>query len=473
MFHTPVSEQKTKADLSSNARPLLEQEQSLLLGQSPQYPKQRNHPLALQKTYGNQAVLRMRQRERRYQQDVSRRELPVQTKLKVSEPGDPCEQQANRVAEQVMRVPKNQPCSVCETEEKQVQREILPTSIARPRQAGSIVSDQVTQQINTIKGSGDQLDNNTRSFMESRFNTDFSRVRVHTNSDAARISEELNAQAFAVGNDIYFNTGSYAPTTEHGKYLLAHELTHTLQQTDRTEIQRACSDPNFCTPYATAEEATSAEWWVRNVYMPLEGVPTYGRGSMELYENFLDRRPGDSLEPVVFSSESSYLLSSFRDSWDTADDQDAVIDLVGERLSSAPGPPLRDYQVNMMSLSNFLSETEMNNRPINYRNPFSVAGHIAGGIGSSDAGLDYRKITSGNVTLEKIPVIGGTGYVSVETTLHYEIFDAIDFCPGDCGSSAEQYITVPMSRLEASGEAYDVPFKVIFTPESRSKRFWY
>jgi hypothetical protein len=53
------------------------------------------------------------------------------------------------------------------------------------------------------------------------------------------------------------------------------------------------------------------------------------------------------------------------------------------------------------------------------------------------------------------------------------VFDAIDFCPGDCGSREERLITVPMSRLEASGEAYDVPFKVTFVPESRSKRIFY
>jgi len=95
------------------------------------------------------------------------------------------------------------------------------------------------------------------------------------------------------------------------------------------------------------------------------------------------------------------LVSSFKESGDTKDDMDAVIDLVGSRLNRAPGPPLRDGTPATMSLSNFLSIAEMENRPINYSNPFSVAGHIAGGIGSSDAGPDYRKITSANVTLEK------------------------------------------------------------------------
>ena len=73
--------------------------------------------------------------------------------------------------------------------------------------------------------------------------------------------------------------------------------------------------------------------------------------------------------------------------------------------------PLRENTPRMMSLSNFLSEFEMNNRPINYRNPFSVAGHIAGGIGDSDAGDDYRKIIYANVTLDKVPVLGSIGYI--------------------------------------------------------------
>jgi hypothetical protein len=153
--------------------------------------------------------------------------------------------------------------------------------------------------------------------------------------------------------------------------------------------------------------------------------------------------------------------------------QDAIIDLIGARLSRAPGGPLPDNTPTTMSVENFLTRAEMDNRPINYSNPLSIAGHIAGGIGSSDAGLDYRKVLWGNATLEKTPLIGSTGYISVETTLHYEVFDAVDFCDGDCGSAAEQLITIPMSRLEAGGQAYDVPFKVTFVPEPRSKRFWY
>ena len=77
----------------------------------------------------------------------------------------------------------------------------------------------------------------------------------------------------------------------------------------------------------------------------------------------------------------------------------------------------------------------------------------------------------GNVTLERVTLFGAHAYTKVDTTLHYEIVDAIDFCPGDCGSPAEQLITVPMSRLEVSDQAYDVPFKVELIAPLRSKRF--
>jgi hypothetical protein len=74
------------------------------------------------------------------------------------------------------------------------------------------------------------MSENALSFMESRFGTDFSGVKIHTDTNAVQMSRELNAQAFTVGSDIYFNSGKYAPESASGKHLLAHELTHTVQQ---------------------------------------------------------------------------------------------------------------------------------------------------------------------------------------------------------------------------------------------------
>lgn len=104
-------------------------------------------------------------------------------------------------------------------------------------------SDAVSSKIDTTKGQGNQLPEQTRNFMERRMNADFSNVRVHKDADAVQMSEELNAHAFTVGNDIYFNEGKYAPESREGQRLLAHELTHTMQQGgDVQGIQRDDKD---------------------------------------------------------------------------------------------------------------------------------------------------------------------------------------------------------------------------------------
>ena len=93
-----------------------------------------------------------------------------------------------------------------------------------------MASESVTNQINASRGGGHRMSENTHTFMESRFNTDFSGVNIHTDSNANQMSRELNAQAFTVGSDIYFNSAKYSPESDSGKHLLAHELTHTVQQ---------------------------------------------------------------------------------------------------------------------------------------------------------------------------------------------------------------------------------------------------
>ncbi|WP_423147175.1 DUF4157 domain-containing protein [Rubrolithibacter danxiaensis] len=148
------------------------------------------------------------------------------------------------------KVPAAQPssviqrkCTACQEEEDHLQRK-SSAQATRPR-AATTASDELSSRIETAKIGGTALSTSTLSFMESRFNADFSGVRIHTNSDAVQLSEELNAHAFTVGNDIYFNAGNYSPETTEGKKLLAHELTHTLQQKAAIRpktIQRACHD---------------------------------------------------------------------------------------------------------------------------------------------------------------------------------------------------------------------------------------
>ncbi len=91
-------------------------------------------------------------------------------------------------------------------------------------------SRNIASQLDSSKGAGNGLPEKTKTAMETAFGTDFSRVNIHTGSNAVQMSQAFNAQAFTHGNDIYFNKGKYRPESTEGKHLLAHELTHTIQQ---------------------------------------------------------------------------------------------------------------------------------------------------------------------------------------------------------------------------------------------------
>ncbi len=125
-------------------------------------------------------------------------------------------------------------CAHCEDEEKKGKLQMKPLAAVIRRSSGgegtSTVSSEVSAGIGATRGQGSGMSENTQHFMESRFGADFSNVRIHTGDYAASMSRDLNAQAFTVGNDIYFNNGKYSPDTDSGRRLLAHELTHTLQQ---------------------------------------------------------------------------------------------------------------------------------------------------------------------------------------------------------------------------------------------------
>lgn len=91
-------------------------------------------------------------------------------------------------------------------------------------------TDSLQSRLKKKKGNGRSLPKQLRLEMNESFNADFSSVRIHTDKEAAQLCEELGAQAFTYGNDIYFNEGKFNANSSEGKRLLAHELTHTLQQ---------------------------------------------------------------------------------------------------------------------------------------------------------------------------------------------------------------------------------------------------
>jgi len=141
----------------------------------------------------------------------------IQCLTAVTAPNDPSEVEAHAVAAKVMRMSAPEPSAAIGG----AAHGVVQRSPAGPG-APAPVSVQT--------GGGAPLPASVRNFMEPRFGADFSKVRVHTGADAARQSARLNANAFALGQNIYFGAGQYQPDTPAGKALIAHELTHTIQQ---------------------------------------------------------------------------------------------------------------------------------------------------------------------------------------------------------------------------------------------------
>jgi len=101
----------------------------------------------------------------------------------------------------------------------------------------STATPALATQLNSTKGGGKSLAPDVNASMSNAFGTDFSHVRVHTDTRATQMNQDLHAKAFTHGSDIYFNQGQYAPTSSQGKRLLAHELTHVNQQIGTPKIQ--------------------------------------------------------------------------------------------------------------------------------------------------------------------------------------------------------------------------------------------
>ena len=149
----------------------------------------------------------------------------VQAQLETTTPGDAYEQEADRMADMVMRKidSVNQsdamPSSHCPT----------PT-ISCFGGTSMPISSEMESQLQAMQGGGHVMPEGLRAQMEGSFGHDFSNVRLHTDSAAADMSSSINAKAFTHGNDIYFNQGQFQPNTPAGQHLIAHELTHTVQQ---------------------------------------------------------------------------------------------------------------------------------------------------------------------------------------------------------------------------------------------------
>ncbi len=164
----------------------------------------------------------------------------LQAKLRIGQPGDMYEQEADRVEDAVIRMPEPEMQRQVEPEEEE-EEEMLQ---AKSREDTiPEVSNNLESQINAIKGGGRPLAKSERAYFEPRFGTDFSQVRLHTDSQAAESTRPVNAKAYTLGQDVVFGAGQYAPGTIEGRRLMAHELTHVVQQTHGLSSKAISFDP--------------------------------------------------------------------------------------------------------------------------------------------------------------------------------------------------------------------------------------
>jgi Domain of unknown function (DUF4157) len=156
----------------------------------------------------------------------------IQTRLAVNQPGDAYEQEADRIADQVMRLsgsmleppdPRGAPARQQRASQTRTPREVAEAGNIAPKPAPPSVDE-------VLRAPGHSLDTQTRDFMEQRFGYDFSKVRIHTDAVAAQSAREVNANAYTVGHHVVFGARQFAPATHQGRRLIAHEFTHVVQQ---------------------------------------------------------------------------------------------------------------------------------------------------------------------------------------------------------------------------------------------------
>jgi hypothetical protein len=166
--------------------------------------------------------------------------LSVQTKLTINTPGDKFEQEADIMAERFVQMDSKaslkastpitpvvqRKCSHCDEDEKKQQVQRKESATSHPQ-----VNNSMHGYLNGLHNSGTSLSQQARRYFEPRFGYDFSKVRIHTDANAAKSARSINALAYTSANHIVFGNGQYNPQTNTGKKLLGHELTHVIQQT--------------------------------------------------------------------------------------------------------------------------------------------------------------------------------------------------------------------------------------------------
>ena len=354
----------------------------------------------------------------------------------------------------------------------------------------------LSQTIQNSRNKGRPLSPHVKSEMESGFGVDFSDVNIHTDATAVDLNKELHAQAFTHGKDIYFNTGKFQPETSRGRHLLAHELTHVVQQTGglypkadhsnpvvqtkkggppapKVPVAPTCGKPPecehpFCTPFPHPLLAEQTRNTLSSVL--LAGIATkVNPRVVPLWAQYLF---GGSAPQNL----SGQFGQDFTSSITTRATTTFLVNELRAHLMSNPPRFLPGQFVKIVKLSSLIPgaiaaiNTPHHNNEMNFDAIGEIPGNIAGGIGVTQLScpvgarpspFNDSRLVSGAVLMAK----QADGSIMVTPFISYTVKDTIDLCPGNCGFQLEKAATIPMSMMEASGISGDVPFIVNFPSE--------
>jgi len=321
-------------------------------------------------------------------------------------------------------------------------------------------------------------------------------VRVHADHRSAELARQVQARAFTAGRQVFFGPGEFRPDDPEGQRLLAHELTHVLQQgggtlslqrqyegasqdADAEAIRQYGNDPapkatkcgrpswcppGFCDPFSSETLARyyrdKDAWWL------LAGISVAVDSSVVALwrEHLFGGSPPKNL--------TATFGAAFTSSPTTRKTTAFLVERLHTKLSATP-PFIAPESTLSLDLATTIPGPvaaigdPASSDPMNFNIPKDIPGNLAGGIGTDQTAcragaqpspFNDARVAAGTVKLTR----GPRREVLVEPSISYTVRDTVDLCPGDCGSALEQLATVKISQFEATGISGDVPFTVEF-----------
>ncbi|MFD2565656.1 eCIS core domain-containing protein [Aquimarina rubra] len=229
----PIQEKEEQEEIQKQPEEEIQQQEKAEENQIQEKPVEETNTALVQPQVEEEPVQEKEEQEeiqQKPEEEVQQKvEEEVQQQEIIPEPSAPEAIETNTTAPDIQNVEEEIQEKEEEEEEEQIQEKRFVQKAEDPDGNSGSGTSSIESRLNSTSG-GSSLPKDTQSQMESGFGTDFSNVRVHTDSSAVQMNKDLGAQAFTHGNDIYFNEGKYNTASTSGQHLLAHELTHTVQQ---------------------------------------------------------------------------------------------------------------------------------------------------------------------------------------------------------------------------------------------------